>query len=106
MGVTNYFQIQCENLEIFFENANASEIVRIYFEMIGHKDFETSNVIPFLNQKAVLLLSPEVVDVLKSNRLDAFSYLLVANNLLNLEEGQMIKGDDQGKEDQRSIASQ
>ncbi|XP_046463270.1 uncharacterized protein LOC124209368 [Daphnia pulex] len=83
----DYFQIQYKILGQLFENArdNASEIVRIYFTMIGHKDFQSSNLI-YLNQKAVLLLSTEVVDVLKNNRLDAFSYLLVANNLLDLED--------------------
>jgi GTP-binding protein EngB required for normal cell division len=83
----DYFQIQYEILGQLFENArdNASEIVRIYFTIIGHKDFESSNLI-YLNQKAVLLLSPEVVYVLKKTRLDAFSYLLVANNLLDLED--------------------
>ena len=67
--------------------ANASEIIRVYYNMVKEKNYD-SGVIHFLNQSAAQLLSPEVIAVLRNHRLDAFSYILVANNLLNLEDVQ------------------
>ncbi|KZR97492.1 Uncharacterized protein APZ42_007607, partial [Daphnia magna] len=42
--------------------------------------------IPILNKLAVHLLSPEVTSILEKHRLDAFSYILVANSLLDLHD--------------------
>jgi hypothetical protein len=42
--------------------------------------------VKFLNQKADKLLEPELFDNLKKIRIQSRSYLLVANNLLNLED--------------------
>ncbi len=56
---------------------------------------ELDDIIPVLNQKAVKLLIHELVDILKKYRLDAYSYLLVANNWLDLEDvkDDLLKGD-------------
>lgn len=67
--------------------ANESEIIRIYGNIASKLVGSTaSNVVFILNQSAVHLLSPQVFDILKKHRIDAHSYLLVANNLLDLED--------------------
>lgn len=80
-------------LDKLFEDpqANDSEIIRIHRNIIGDiiKDKNCSiseEVVQFLNKKDVQLLEPELVKILKKNRLEAYSYLLVANDLLNLED--------------------
>jgi hypothetical protein len=83
------WQKQKECLEKLFENpqANDSEIIRIYEKIIKDTNYSTSDdVVQFLNQKAEKLLELELFDVLKKLRIQSRSYLLVANNLLNLEE--------------------
>jgi hypothetical protein len=67
--------------------ANESEIIRIYGNIASKLgESAPSNLVPFLNQSAAHLLSPQVIDILKNHRIDAHSYLLVANNLLDLED--------------------
>jgi hypothetical protein len=86
-----------ERLEELLRNpkGNESEIIRIYYTITKMGDSDASNVIPILNQKAILVLSPEVVDILKKFRLDAFGYLLVAHNMLDLEDikDDLLNGD-------------
>jgi ABC-type multidrug transport system fused ATPase/permease subunit len=67
--------------------ANASDIIRIHQNIIKDANLATSSeVIKFLNQNAFQLLGPDAVVILKKNQLEAYSYLLVANNLLDLED--------------------
>jgi GTP-binding protein EngB required for normal cell division len=91
------FQGEMERLEGLFRSPkeNESEIMRIYFNIIKTGGSDASNVIPFLNQKAVHLLSPQVIDILNKNRLDAYGYLLVAHNMWDLEDikDDLLKGD-------------
>nr|CAH0106881.1 unnamed protein product [Daphnia galeata] len=91
------FQGEIERLERLFGNpkGNVSEIMRIYYTITKTGGSDTSNVIPILNIKAVHLLSPEVVDILNKCRLDAYGYLLVANNMLDLEDikDDLLNGD-------------
>ena len=83
-------QEEVDRLENLFSEAaaNASEITRIYNNVIaqGTGSVAASNLIPFLNQSAPRLLSPQVVNIMKKCRLDAYNYLLVANDLLELED--------------------
>ena len=83
------WQKQKECLEKLFEDpqANDSEIIRIYEKIIKDTNYSASDdVVKFLNQKADKLLEPELCKILKELRIQSHSYLLVANNLLNLEE--------------------
>jgi hypothetical protein len=75
-------------LEKLFDDAraNANEIIRTYFAIVKEESSDASQVIPFLNEKAVHLLSAEVDDILKKNKLEAYRYLLVANDFLELED--------------------
>lgn len=67
--------------------ANASDIIRIHQNIMKDANLATSSeVIKFLNQNAFQLLGPDAVVILKKNQLEAYSYLLVANNLLDLED--------------------
>lgn len=66
--------------------ANFSEIVRIYRSMAKDGNSALSSVLSTLNKLAVYLLSPEVTSILLKHRLEAFSYILVANNLLDVDE--------------------
>ena len=83
-------QEEVDRLENLFSEAaaNASEITRIYNNVIaqGTGSVAASNLIPFLNQSAPRLLSPQVVNIMKKCRLDAYNYLLVANDLIELED--------------------
>ena len=74
-------------LKALFKNAdaNASEIIRVYYNMVKERNCD-SNVIHFLNHTGAQLLSSDVTNVLRKYRLEAFSYILIANNLLNLED--------------------
>jgi hypothetical protein len=85
-------------LDKLFEDpqSNDSEIIRIHRKIIKDTDCSISEeVIQFLNKKDVQLLEPELVKILKKNRLEAYSYLLVANDLLNLEDfkDDLLNGD-------------
>jgi hypothetical protein len=76
--------------------ANASDIIRIHQNIIKDANLATSSeVIKFLNQNAFQLLGPDAVVILKKNQLEAYSYLLVANNLLDLEDvkDDLLNGD-------------
>lgn len=89
---------EVERLEKLFSNAvlDTSEIIRSYYSIVKEGSSSSFNaIIPFLNQKAVHLLSPKVMDFLKENRLEAYGYLLVANNLLDLKdvEDDLLNGD-------------
>ncbi|XP_045028192.1 uncharacterized protein LOC123471222 isoform X2 [Daphnia magna] len=66
--------------------ANMSEIIRIYRCIAKDASTDAYNAVPILNKLAVHLLSPEVTSILKKHRLDAFSYILVANSLLDLDD--------------------
>ena len=81
-------QEEVDRLENLFSEAaaNASEITRIYNNVIAQGTGAASNLIPFLNQSAPRLLSPQVVNIMKKCRLDAYNYLLVANDLIELED--------------------
>ena len=81
-------QEELQQLEIFLKDAdaNASEIIRIYSIIAKENSSDASNAVRFLNKSAALLLSPELVTILKKHRTDAYSYILVANNLLDLED--------------------
>jgi hypothetical protein len=66
---------------------NASLIIRIHQNLMKDKILAPSTeVIQFLNENAVQLLGPEVVDILTNNRLEAYRSVLVANNLVTLED--------------------
>lgn len=85
-------------LDKLFEDpqSNDSEIIRIHRKIIKDTDSSISEeVIQFLNKKDAQLLEPELVKILKKNRLEANSYLLVANDLLNLEDfkDDLLNGD-------------
>jgi GTP-binding protein EngB required for normal cell division len=82
------FQGEMERLEELFRSpkGNESEIMRIYYTLTKTGGSHASNIIPILNQKAVHLLSPQVVDMLNKFRLDAYGYLLVAHNMWVLED--------------------
>ncbi|XP_057368813.2 uncharacterized protein LOC130689888 [Daphnia carinata] len=64
--------------------ANMSEIIEIYFNIAKEGTSTVSSAMPFLKDSAVHLLSSELMKILKKHRLDAFSYILVANNLLDV----------------------
>ncbi|XP_045028187.1 uncharacterized protein LOC123471221 isoform X1 [Daphnia magna] len=66
--------------------ANMSEIIRIYYCIAKDASSAASSAVPILNKLAVHLLSPAVTSISKKHRLDAFSYILVANNLLDLDD--------------------
>ncbi|KAK4010027.1 hypothetical protein OUZ56_019173 [Daphnia magna] len=66
--------------------ANMSEIIRIYYCIAKDASSAASSAVPILNKLAVHLLSPAVTSILKKHRLDAFSYMLVANSLLDLDD--------------------
>ncbi|XP_046647754.1 uncharacterized protein LOC124337776 [Daphnia pulicaria] len=90
------WQSQKDCLDKLYEDplANDSEIIRIYDKIIKETNFTTSDkVVQFLNEKAVLLLEPELVEILTRNRMQSRAYLLVANNLLNLEDIKDDNGD-------------
>ena len=84
------WQKQREYLDTLFEDpqANDSEIIRIYGKIIKDTNYShySYDVVKFLNQKADKLLEPELCKILKELRIQSHSYLLVANNLLNLED--------------------
>jgi hypothetical protein len=78
-----------EGLDNLYRNPqpNASLIIRIHQNLMKDKILAPSTeVIQFLNENAVQLLGPEVVDILTNNRLEAYRSVLVANNLVTLEE--------------------
>uniref|UniRef100_A0A0P5IWV6 Uncharacterized protein n=1 Tax=Daphnia magna TaxID=35525 RepID=A0A0P5IWV6_9CRUS len=79
---------EVQRLEDFMKDsqANLSEIIRIYYCIAKDASSAASSAVPILNKLAVHLLSPEVTSILKKHRLDAFSYILVANNLLDLDD--------------------
>ncbi|XP_045028195.1 uncharacterized protein LOC123466488 [Daphnia magna] len=79
---------EVQRLEDFMKDsqANLSEIVRIYYRIAKDTSSDASSAISILNKLAVQLLSSEVIMILKKHRLDAFSYVLVANNLLNVDD--------------------
>ena len=92
------WQEQKERLDKLFRDpqANASEIIRIHQKIIKNTNYSVSDeIIQFLNQNDVQLLESEVVDMLKKNRLDAYIYLLVANDLLDTEDvkDDLLNGD-------------
>ncbi|XP_057368803.1 uncharacterized protein LOC130689884 [Daphnia carinata] len=66
--------------------ANMSEIINIYFNIVKEGTSTVSSAMPFLKDTAVRLLSPELMEILKKHRLDAFSYILVANSLLDVDD--------------------
>ncbi|KAK4010013.1 hypothetical protein OUZ56_019161 [Daphnia magna] len=66
--------------------ANMSEIIRIYYCIAKDASSTASSAVPILNKLAVHLLSSAVTSILKKHRLDAFSYMLVANSLLDLDD--------------------
>ncbi|XP_057368811.1 uncharacterized protein LOC130689886 [Daphnia carinata] len=66
--------------------ANMSEIINIYFNIVKEGTSAVSSALPFLKDSAVRLLFPELMEILKKHRLDAFSYILVANNLLDVDD--------------------
>ncbi len=78
---------EIQRLKTLFKNVddNESEIIRVYYNLVKDRNCD-SNVVHFLNHAAAQLLSPRLTIVLKKHRLEAFSYILVANNLLNLED--------------------
>jgi hypothetical protein len=74
-------QGQIDRLERLFANSNISEIIRYYKKLTEDlNSTELDDIIPVLNQKAVKLLTHELVNILTNNLIDAYSYLLVANN--------------------------
>jgi hypothetical protein len=78
-----------EGLDNLYRNPqpNASLIIRIHQNLMKDKILAPSTeVIQFLNENAVQLLGPEVVDILTNNRLEAYRSVLVANNLVTLED--------------------
>ncbi|XP_045028194.1 uncharacterized protein LOC123471223 [Daphnia magna] len=79
---------EVQRLEGFMKDsqANLSEIVRIYYRIAKDASSDASSAIPILNKLAVQLLSSEVIKILKKHRLDAFTYVLVANNLLDVDD--------------------
>jgi hypothetical protein len=85
-------QNQIDRLERLYAEANTSEIIRYYKKLTEDLN---STIFPVLNQKAVKLLTPELVDILKKYRVEDYSYLLMANNLLDLEDvkDDLLKGD-------------
>jgi hypothetical protein len=90
------WQIQKDFLDKLYEDplANDSEIIRIYEKIIKETNFTACDeAVQFLNEKAVLLLEPELVEILTRNRMQSRAYLLVANNLLNLEDIKDDNGD-------------
>jgi hypothetical protein len=84
------WQKQKECLDTLFEDpqANDSEIIRIYGKIIKDTNYSpySYDVVKFLNQKADKLLEPELCKILNELRIQSHSYLLVANNILNLED--------------------
>ncbi|KZS01289.1 Uncharacterized protein APZ42_002100, partial [Daphnia magna] len=66
--------------------ANLRKIVRIYYRIAKDTSSDASSAIPILKKLAVQLLSSEVIMILKKHRLDAFTYVLVANNLLDVDD--------------------
>lgn len=75
------------DLSIQDVDANASEIVRIYHTLaVKNENPENISSIPFLNELSNKLLNPQVLATVKRHRIDAFQYLLVANNLLDFED--------------------
>ncbi len=90
-------QQEVQRLEKLFKdpNGNLNEIIRVYYNISKDNSPEASNAVPFLNQSAVDLMSPELTNILKNHRLNSFSYILVANNLMNLEDvkDDLLNGD-------------
>ncbi|XP_057368807.1 uncharacterized protein LOC130689885 [Daphnia carinata] len=66
--------------------ANRSEIIHIYFIIVKEGTSAVSSAMPLLKDSAVHLLSPELMKILEKHELDAFSYILVANKLLNVDD--------------------
>lgn len=71
---------------------NISDIVRLYGILVQEG---SGSVDPFLIQSATRILSPDVVQLLKKHRIEAHSYKLVVNNLLDLEDlkDDLLNGD-------------
>lgn len=78
--------VQCLQNLLKDVDCNMNKIIRIYSNIAKDASSNASNMLSFLNESAIPLLKPEVTAILKKHRLDAFSYILVANNLLNLED--------------------
>lgn len=64
---------------------NKSKIIELYYTISNEESTEALDAVPFLNESAKQLLSTEVITILRKHRLDAYSYILVANKLLELE---------------------
>ncbi len=71
---------------------NISDIVRLFGILVQEG---SGSVDPFLIQSATRILSPDVVQLLKKHRIEAHSYKLVVNNLLDLEDlkDDLLNGD-------------
>ena len=98
--------VQCEAIEHTFEKRTNKKYKSIYlyefnsqvttaFREIQSKPHALGEVIQFLGEKAIQLLESEVVAILKKkNRMQSRGYLLVANNLLELEvKDDLLNGD-------------